>query len=240
MSDYSATQWVQADNTKAYCDTAEFFIQERRTMIQVMASLYRYFFRSSDHIRILDLGCGDGILGETLLGIDPEIDLVCVDGSSHMLKAARQKLAGYQNTDFYQKTFKELIEQPPQWKPFSLIVSSLAIHHLVFYEKEALFRRLYSLLESDGFFLNIDVILPDHMLYEDWYYKMWREWIANHGMDLSEGESYIHIPEKARKNTENHFDKLPAQLDALRDAGYSHVECYYKYGLFSVYGGRRL
>ncbi|NOY65253.1 MAG: class I SAM-dependent methyltransferase, partial [Nitrospirae bacterium] len=32
---------------------------------------------------------------------------------------------------------------------------------------------------------------------------------------------------------------LEAQLDALRETGFKEVDCYYKYGVFAIYGGRR-
>jgi tRNA (cmo5U34)-methyltransferase len=38
---------------------------------------------------------------------------------------------------------------------------------------------------------------------------------------------------------ENKPDTLNDQLNALRAAGFKDVDCYYKYGIFSMFGGRR-
>ena len=47
------------------------------------------------------------------------------------------------------------------------------------------------------------------------------------------------MPDEARAKDENHYDALAGQLDALVQAGFAEVECHYRYGLFSVYGGQR-
>jgi tRNA (cmo5U34)-methyltransferase len=36
---------------------------------------------------------------------------------------------------------------------------------------------------------------------------------------------------------ENQPSGLFEQLDALRECGYGDVDCYYKYGIFAVFGG---
>ena len=38
---------------------------------------------------------------------------------------------------------------------------------------------------------------------------------------------------------ENKPDTLDSQLNALRDIGFCEVDCFYKYGVFAVFGGKR-
>jgi tRNA (cmo5U34)-methyltransferase len=38
---------------------------------------------------------------------------------------------------------------------------------------------------------------------------------------------------------DNRPDTLDDQLNALKSIGFSSVDCYYKYGIFTVYGGKK-
>ena len=125
----------------------------------ILKSFYRHFLAGKQQYRVLDLGCGDGILIDELLSIDASISATLVDGSADMLK-------------------------------------------------KALFNYIFSHLDNGGYFVNIEVILPPTAALDGWYLNLWREWIIE-------------------KQT------------ALNDAGFKDVDCYYKYGIFAIYGGRR-
>ena len=118
-------------------------------------------------------------------------------------------------------------------------MSSFAIHHLETEQKAALFRSLFDLLKPGAYFLNTDVVLSGHAPYTEWHYTLWREWIAARQSSLGLSEDFTGIPDEARGKDENHYDPLQSQLDALQRAGFAHVECHYRYGLFAIYGGQR-
>jgi tRNA (cmo5U34)-methyltransferase len=156
-----------------------------------------------------------------------------------MLEAAKIKLTGLPVSEFCQITFDAIINGQFARRPFDLVVSAFAIHHLDLVRKALLFQRVIELLKPGGYFVNIDVAEPDHPSYTDWYYVLWEEWIIHRQQGLSSTESFAHIPEKARAMPENHYDSLHSQLTALESVGFSEVECHYRYGLFSLYGGRK-
>lgn len=135
-------------------------------------------------------------------------------------------------------SFQEIIAGKFDEEPFDAIVSSLAIHHLTGEEKASLFRALVPKLRPGGPFLNADVVLPDHQTYLEWYYSLWKEWLLESEAISGATQSFTAIPERARKNPENHFDSLSSQMRALQAAGFGDVECHYRYGMFAVYSGR--
>jgi tRNA (cmo5U34)-methyltransferase len=254
MSGFDESGWGEAEYDQEYRDSADIIIPQRATLLRIVASFFRTFVaqsevgRSDAHdippTRVLDLGCGDGILTETLSGqIETGMrmpDFTLMDGSAGMLQAARKRLAGLAVSEYCQVTFEEVIAGEFRRPPYDLIVSSFAIHHLVSEQKAALFRRLYNLLVPGGFVLNTDVALSGYDPYTEWYHVLWRQWIAARQRNLSLTEDFTRIIEEAPDKEENHYEALDAQLDALTGAGFSHVTCHYRYGLFAIYGGQRL
>jgi tRNA (cmo5U34)-methyltransferase len=240
--------WGDADYDREYRDGSDVFIQERDTLLRIVASFFRTFVASkrrisAEPIRILDLGCGDGVLAETLCAeaarIDVAVDFTVTDGSAEMLDAARVRLAAQPISAFHRATFEEIIAGEFQPAPFDLIVSSFAIHHLETAQKAALFERLLSLLSPGGYFLNTDVVLADSIAYTEWYFTLWREWIARRQRRLGLSEDFTGVPDEARAKDENHYDPLNGQLEDLSRAGFTEVACHYRYGLFAVFGAQR-
>jgi tRNA (cmo5U34)-methyltransferase len=239
MTSFEESNWGQAAYTHEYRDNADNQVLERATLLRVVASFYCYFVRTGDQKRILDLGCGDGIVSRTLYAQDHALNIVAVDGSLDMLQAAKMRLAGLPVSAFCQVTFEDIINGKFMQAPFDFIASSLAIHHLEFDGKVALFKRIFELLKPGGYFLNADIGLPEHSPYTEWYHELWREWIILREQQLNLKESFADTPEKARRKPENRYDGLQRQLDALKTIGFVHVDCHYKYGMFTVYGGQR-
>ena len=108
--------------------------------------------------KILDLGCGDGILGRMLLDVYPTAHVVFADFSEPMLEALRRQIVGNQQTTVIKADFAT-----PAWtksfeaeKPFDVIVSGFAIHHQPDGRKKELYSEIYGLLSEGGVFLNLE------------------------------------------------------------------------------------
>ena len=107
-------------------------------------------------------------------------------------------------------------------------------------EKSALFKRVYGWLRPKGYFVNIDVVLGLSEPLEQWYLSLWRCWIEERQrvLGITNGQ-FDEIVERYKDNRDNKPDKLSDQLDVLRSIGFKDVDCYYKYGIFTMFGGRR-
>ncbi len=53
------------------------------------------------------------------------------------------------------------------------------------------------------------------------------------------GGTFKGIVRQYKDAEENKPDTLKDQLDALRTIGFKDVDCYYQYGIFTMFGGRR-
>ena len=82
--------------------------------------------------RVLDIGCGDGILGRALLERFPQAHGTFLDFSPAMVAAAGNELQPYTHRavvmqgDFGQPDWVDLVQA---YGPFDVVVSGYAIHH---------------------------------------------------------------------------------------------------------------
>jgi tRNA (cmo5U34)-methyltransferase len=139
MPDFDRSRWSDSRFAQEYRNQADDYVPERRCLIEIAQSLYRHMVKSSQPCRILDLGCGDGLMVQELLKVDASISATLVDGSQEMLKAAGQRLVRFEKKVLVNASFQDLLAKDPLQNTFAFFSSSLAIHHLSMAEKEALF-----------------------------------------------------------------------------------------------------
>jgi tRNA (cmo5U34)-methyltransferase len=240
MTEFDKSQWAKPEFAQEYRDSADVYIVERKRMLEILKSFYKHFIGNRPSSYILDLGCGDGIVTYELLKNNNSIEATLIDGSEDMLSKAKDRLKDFRNVHFIRASFQEILKTGSTLQRYDFIVSSLAIHHLTMEEKTALFRTVYSHLNFDGYFLNVDVILAPSDALEQWYLLLWKQWIDERRSFLGlEGDQYDDIIRRYKDNTDNKPDTLGAQLKALQTIGFKNVDCFYKYGIFTIYGGKK-
>jgi len=241
MGGFKESSWNNEEFSKNYLEKADIYIVERRKMLGMISAFYMHFFKDRHRVSVLDLGCGDGVLAEELLKIDNSITATLADGSPTMLQGAYERLKAYQNLHFIEATFQEILNGNVDIGSFDLCVSSLAIHHLDMEHKALLFRYLFNHLNDGGFFLNLDVVLPPSEELEGWYCALWKDWMQNmlnqFGVHDENPDDIINrYKDPASMNKP---DTLEAQLASLKETGFRDVDCYYKNGIFVIFGGRK-
>lgn len=154
-----------------------------------------------------------------------------------MLAKARQRLAG-KGVAFVQQTFEAYLDAPPQDQAYDFAFSSNAIHHLDWLGKSRLYAKLYRELAFGGAFANIDVVKAASERSERWQFAMWEDWM-NERLAQTEGEVGTHdgLPEVAKAKPENKPSGLVEQLELLKRVGFRDIDCFYKYGVFAMFGG---
>ncbi|MEW5803062.1 MAG: methyltransferase [bacterium] len=86
--------WQTEAMSKAYLEGVRGAIPLADKQLEVMLAIIRFF--CPDPKSMIDLGCGDGVLGRAVLDRFPDIHAIFIDFSDSMLEAARQKI---QTTD---------------------------------------------------------------------------------------------------------------------------------------------
>jgi len=237
---FDKSNWANPEFSRGYVDNADIFIVERRRMLAVLRSFYLRFVMNGSRKTMLDLGCGDGIVTAAIVEAGGSVSATLVDGSGDMLAKARARLAGLSDAKYVHASFQEVLRKDLLAGPYDLIVSSLAIHHLTMGEKTALFDMAHTLLHPGGSFVNIDVVLAPSEALEKWYLALWKDWIDERKQSLGiAGDQFNGIVQQYKDTEENKPDTLNDQLNALNAAGFKDVDCYYKYGIFAMFGGQR-
>jgi tRNA (cmo5U34)-methyltransferase len=237
---FYSSNWAKAEFVREYRDHADIYVIERRRMLAILRSFYRHYLEGGRQKTVLDLGCGDGIITREILNVDGSASVTLLDGSDDMLDTARERLRDFAHTQFIRASFQDVLEKGILKQDFDFIVSALAIHHLARDEKKSLFGEIYAHLRPGGYFVNIDVVLAPAEAVEDWYMALWKEWINERKISLGADGDYLdEMPRRYKDNKDNKPDTLKVQMDLLREIGFKDVDCFYKYGIFSMFGGRK-
>jgi tRNA (cmo5U34)-methyltransferase len=241
MNDFNKSAWADNKFAENYLDKADVYIVERRKMFWYVSSLFQHFFARRENIKLLDIGCGDGVLTEELLKANSAISATLIDGNGGMLKKAKERLKTFKNVSFIKASFQEILAGTIELGSYDVCVSSMAIHHLEMNEKASLFKKILSHLNDEGHFVNIDVVLPPSAGLESWYFAIWRDWLGNMMTCFNLTDE---VPEDLIKRYKDPYsmnkpDTLSNQLKSLEEAGFLDVDCYFKNGIFVVFGGKR-
>ncbi|HUI08641.1 MAG TPA: class I SAM-dependent methyltransferase [Verrucomicrobiae bacterium] len=195
--------------------------------------------------RFLDLGCGDGILGRTILSAHPRARGVFVDFSPAMLAACRQRL----RRSGPQTAVLELDYGSPGWQkavrrygPFDAVVSGFSIHHQSDARKRGLYREIFQLLGPGGWFINLEHVAPagpvTHALFEQSMIENIWQMHQRQGRSISRATVRRHFVRRKDRYA-NILAPVEKQCAWLRRIGFADVDCYLKVHELALFGGRR-
>jgi SAM-dependent methyltransferase len=171
----------------------------------------------ADSRRVLDLGCGDGIVAARVVDACPGVEVVACDFSAEMLTRAGARFTDVPQVRVVEHDLDDPI--PEQWGTFDVVVSAFAIHHVVDDRKQALSREVLARLAPGGVFANLEhVASPTSELHA--------EFLRAVGT----------APED--DDPSNKLVPVDAQLRWLRDLGFEQVDCYYKWREIALLAGR--
>lgn len=240
MSDFSDSPWSDAGYSGEFIDNADIYVQERGKLLQLLGGYFSFFFGKRQRVRCLDLGAGDGVLSEAILRVRPTAEVTLLDGSQDMLLKADVRLGRYANVSYLHADFNALISGDTAPEPCDFIYSSFAIHHLDTASKRALYERIFTLLTPGGRFVNIETVKPESEGLHEWYFALWAQWIRMMQQRMQrEGNLVEDVTRRYLDERVNKPDTLNMQIEMLREVGFTEVDCYYKNGIFAVFGGLR-
>ncbi|MEX2245180.1 MAG: class I SAM-dependent methyltransferase [Dehalococcoidia bacterium] len=182
-------------------------------------------------INVLDLGAGTGLMSQPFARAFPNATFTLTDFAAEMLARAEGRFAAerarftFENMDYATEPL------PPG--PFDLVISALSVHHLDGPGKAALFRRVYDVLLPGGAFINADEALAPTPWLEDRAQAAWQAAARRNGATDEELRTAV------QRMHHDQPDTLDDQLRWLREAGFEHVDCAYKYYMYIVYAGHR-
>ncbi|WP_105614814.1 class I SAM-dependent methyltransferase [Vallitalea okinawensis] len=212
-------------------------------------------YEEDECINVVDLGAGSGILIEKILKRYPNSKCYWVDYSQQFLGVAKKKLSQYGNrVEFIISSFEDDWENKIK-DHVHLVVSMSAIHHLTNREKVDLYKRAFTILQPNGWFVNIDEMKT---LYGEAYRNsmvFWSDYVDQSKSSIPPAQlKYydnwtIHFNNWKQRNIENMntpkqkgddlHESFVDQLTWLRESGFKSVDVFVKYHLWCIIGGQK-
>lgn len=114
-------------------------------------------------------------------------------------------------------------------------MSGFAIHHLTHERKRALYGEIYKVLSPNGILIHIEHVASATVELETLFETLF---IRNLASYQRRSEEEVKKEYETRPDREdNILIDMETQLEWLRDIGFRHVDCYFKWMELSVFGG---
>ncbi len=218
--------WKEADRVSDYVEQNDRDNQHIAEAFEILTAVLPF-----DHdapIRVLDIGSGHGVLAAAVLDAFPKAKATGLDISEAMMEVGRERMARFGDQfSYFEGDFADGRLPSGLTGPFELIVSSRAIHHLNPDGKRSLFKAIYEHLTPGGCFIELDNMRPRDQFLRERYSQA----------DPNRPAGYGNQPRPPGGSGREHPDPVGEQLVSLRDAGFAHVDCFWKRLGRSVIGG---
>ena len=179
--------------------------------------------KEDGNYRVLDLGCGNGILSELVFRKLPNAYVVGYDLTEKMLFAFDKKLSDYTGKfDLVQGDFRT----DSIGERYDIILAGLTLHHLSWEERKLFYYRLYSALNVKGLLIASDIIIDDDKSVAQEQYSYWKNFMQSKGEDPEFWYSK-HIEKDHPMTLSDHFSWL-------RSAGFVQVACQWRLYNFAI------
>ncbi|TCZ79304.1 class I SAM-dependent methyltransferase [Paenibacillus albiflavus] len=224
---------VRHDVKKQFNDVAQVYDKQREKLIPCFKDFYTIATAlaelENDCPKVIDLGAGTGLFSSYILNKYPKAQLTLIDLSEGMLEIAKKRFHNHDDIKYIVSDYTKYEYQ----ERYDLVISSLSIHHLTDSEKKDLYHKVYSIMNNNSIFINADQVLGNTDFLDSLYKSDWENYIEHSGLDRNEITA-------ARERTKlDKMTTLELQLKWLKDAGFSDVDCMYKYYNFVVMYARK-
>jgi tRNA (cmo5U34)-methyltransferase len=228
------------DDSATYRELAPVAVPSRVTQLATIATLLP--FASTDNFRIVEIGCGEGILGDTLAELFPNALMTELDGSATMREAAARRLAPH--GDRIRVDSMDLAADG--WRGHldgaDAVVSSLVVHHLDGQDKKRLFEDIGRRTSARSAFVVADLVEPASPQALELFAGSWDESARFQAEGSGRGGLFdlfrstewniYRVPDPMDKPS-----RLVDQLQWLTDAGFESVDCFWLEAGHAIYGG---
>jgi len=197
-------------------------------MLEVLTNMLP--FKRSAKIDVLDVGSGTGNIALAVKLVFPNAKILCLDLAPNMLNVAKEKLSAYKEIEYVQADVADYKFN----RKFDAIVSSLTLHHLeTDSDKHKFHLKAFKALKSPGMFVNADIIVAPEKEMQSKNIEKWKQFILK-----SSSEEFVKDRYK-KYLAEDRPAVLLNEVNSLKKSGFKHVEVFWKYYNFAVYGGMK-
>jgi tRNA (cmo5U34)-methyltransferase len=229
-SDAYVEEWVTrqqaADSTRAQ-------------RFQLLCDLFP--FSTDATVTILDVGAGYGPVSKFVLDQFTNATCIAQDGSEPMLQRARQIMASYGGR--FQPYYSDLFAKdwlPQQFGPFDAAMSASCLHNLRDFKRiSEIYSDIRTHLKPGGVFLNLDLVNAPTLALQQHYIRVAAARRQREGAPRESVTAMLQQAHQAAEHRPAHAfpANLDEQLAALRAAGFTEVDCFWKDLRQALFGG---
>src|SRR5437867_4970580 len=150
-----------------------FYDEQRNLMLGLIP------FGRQEALRVLDLGCGPGLMAARLLTEFPRSELTVFDLTAEMIEACRVRLGQHDRIRYLVGDFRS----DDFGRGYDFVVASLSLHHLELSERLRFFKRVHDALKPGGYLVAAEIIVDESPVVRDQQYALWRQFMRDHGED---------------------------------------------------------
>nr|VFJ44160.1 MAG: Ubiquinone/menaquinone biosynthesis C-methylase UbiE [Candidatus Kentron sp. DK] len=234
--------WQTEEVAKAFLQGVREAVPGNELQFAVIGKIVRHW--RDGPANILDLGCGDGVVGRALWEVFPGARCVFADFSEPMLVAVREKVSHLPQASVVKADFATpgWVDAVATHGPFDVVVSGFAIHHQPDDRKRSLYREIHELLAPGGVFLNLEHVASHtpagEALFHEFFVDSLYAFHARSNPDASREVVNSTYYERLDKR-ENILAPVETQCDWLRGIGFQDVDCFFKLFEIALFGGRK-
>jgi tRNA (cmo5U34)-methyltransferase len=177
---------------------------------------------------VLDLGCGDGILSETVWEALPRSRFVGYDITPEMLDAYSARLS--KKTKGFE-TVRGDFGKDPIGKGYDIVLAGLSLHHLHPERRRSFYKTLFASLEKGGVLLCRDIIIDENEKVRTYQYELWKDSMRS----KAEDPEFWYSKHRAKDHP-----ITPSDIFAwLSKAGFVDIGCHYRIYNFMVTSAKK-
>jgi tRNA (cmo5U34)-methyltransferase len=193
---------------------------------EIFYNLFHYLPDGLKPEYILDLGCGTGNLTAAAIQRFPDAQVHALDISGEILEECSVRFADKTNVHYHRQDFNHLNFEDGT---FDLIISSIAIHHIIDADKAKLYVKLRQLLKPGGILVFADQTSgATDEIYQK-HISRWKEEAFKLGSTPENWDMWM-----ARQTAHDHHAPTVWHLDELRKADFKAVDVIWKNIMWSV------
>src|SRR5207344_3127588 len=202
----------------------------RAQRFQLMCDLLP--FSTDATVTLLDVGAGYGPVSKFILDQFTNATCIAQDGSEPMLQRARQIMVSYGAR--FQPHQSDLFDQdwlPQHCGPFDAAVSASCLHNLRDFKRiSQIYSDIRAHLKPDGVFLNLDLVNAPTLTLQQHYSRVTALRRQREGASREGVTALLQPAHQAAEHGPVHAfpANLDEQLAALRAAGFTEVDCFWK------------
>jgi tRNA (cmo5U34)-methyltransferase len=189
-------------------------------------ALFFYIPENLKPKKILELGCGTGNLTQKIIEKYPEAKIYLVDISDEIIEQCKKRFNNNKNLIFLNSDFNDLDFKNEK---FSLVLSSIAIHHIKDDDKAKLFRKIYKWLDDSGVFMYFDQFKGATVEIYKKNIDKWHEEILKLGSTEKDWKQWM-----KHQNEHDYHSTAVEQIEWLKKAKFKTIDVVWRYLLWTV------